>query len=249
MPMLCATDENVSTNASAAHVLRRLHETPVDADPFPHCVVPGILPDDLYAGAVAHWPVTEELRLLQPGDLPLRFQAVIDDKWLATQPPERAAVWREVRDALFNPDVVELMSDRFPQIREKLKWTGRPPMLVARIIEDHAGHAMLPHTDMEATLFSMLVYMPEAGLPEDGGAPPLGTALYRPRDPEFRGRGFDRYPREDFELVGHAPYRPNHLLTYSPSDRSFHGVEPVAPPCVRRLLIFFAIIDSRMQRR
>ncbi|HEY0836415.1 MAG TPA: hypothetical protein VGE72_21080 [Azospirillum sp.] len=243
MPMACTVEDDGSMAASAAHVLRRLEETPVDADPFPHCVVPGILPDDLYARAVAHWPVTEELRLLQLGDLPLRFQAVIDDKWLNTLPAESAAVWREVRDALFNPGVIELMAGRFPQIREKLKWTGRPPMLVARIIEDHAGHAMLPHTDMEATMFSMLVYMPE-----DDRTPHLGTAIYRPRDPDFRGRGFDRYPREDFELVGHAPFLPNHLLTYAPSDRSFHGVEPVAAPCVRRLLIFFAIVDSRMRR-
>ncbi|HYH22727.1 MAG TPA: hypothetical protein VD995_29300 [Azospirillum sp.] len=244
MPMLRAFDSDVSKDASSAHVLRRLEETPVDANPFPHCVVPGILPEELYARALAHWPVTEELRLLQPGDLPLRYQAVIDDKWLDAQPAESAAVWREVRDALFNPGVIELMAERFPQIREKLKWTGRPPMLVARIIEDHAGHAMLPHTDMEATMFSMLVYMPE-----DDRTPHLGTAIYRPRDPDFRGRGFDRYPRGDFELVGHAPYRPNHLLTYAPSDRSFHGVEPVEAPCVRRLLIFFAIVDSRVRRR
>ncbi|CAO3430277.1 hypothetical protein [Azospirillum doebereinerae] len=229
------------TSADAAgHTLRRLREAPLRTDPFPHCVIPEILPAALYERALAHWPVTEEMRLAQQ-ELPLRYQTPLDDRWLAGRPEESSAVWREVRDALFNTGVVEHMAERFPSVRGKMSWNGgAPPVLHARIIEDHAGHAMLPHTDIEVTMFSMLVYMPA-----DDRGPHLGTALYRPRDGSFRGRGMDRYPREDFELAGQAPFLPNHLLTYAPSDHSFHGVEPVEPPCVRRLLVLFAMVDTR----
>ncbi|MFV3077985.1 hypothetical protein [Niveispirillum fermenti] len=231
------------------HALRRLHDTGIDPDPFPHMVVPDFLPADLYGRACAQWPGREAFGILQPDDLPSRHQISLTGRWLEQCGQEQAQTWRTVRDCLFNPAIVTLMADRFPQVREKLGWVDAPPVLNARIIEDHTGHAMLPHTDIEATMFSMLLYMPDTDGAADPAAVQLGTALYRPRDPGFRGRGMDRYKREDFELVAQAPYRPNHLLVYAPSDRSFHGVEPVAAPCCRRLLIFFAVVETRPPSR
>lgn len=225
--------------------LNQLHSNEVCTNPFPHMVVGDFLPADLYDRACAQWPDQRAFGILQPDDLPSRHQVSLTDRWLSQCDPERAAVWRDVRDCLFNPDIIDLMADRFPQVAAKRGWVDAPPQLNARIIQDHTGHAMLPHTDIEATLFSMLLYMPPPDWVPDPAAPLLGTALYRPRDPEFRGRGFDRYPRTDFDLVSHAPYQPNHLLVYAPSDRSFHGVEPVTGPCERRLLIFFAVVETR----
>ncbi|WP_372396108.1 hypothetical protein ABMY26_12825 [Azospirillum sp. HJ39] len=231
------------------HSLNRLSDTAIAADPFPHLVVPDFLPADIYARACAQWPDRLAFGILQPDDLPSRHQVPLTERWLGQCGGERAAAWRAVRDCLFNPDIVALMADRFPEVRSKLGWVDAPPVLQLRIIEDHTGHAMLPHTDIEATMFSMLLYMPADDAPEDPQASRLGTALYRPRDPGFRGRGMDRYPRADFELVAQAPYRPNHLLAYAPSDRSFHGVEPVASPCMRRLLIAFAVLETRHPSR
>ncbi|WP_236784010.1 hypothetical protein [Azospirillum humicireducens] len=211
--------------------------------------MPDFLPTDLYARACAHWPDPAAFGVLQPDELPSRYQVPLTEGWLARCGGEQAAVWRAVRDCLFNPDIVALMADRFPQVRDKLGWVDAPPVLNMRIIEDHTGHAMLPHTDIEVTLFSMLLYMPADDAPPNPLAPHLGTALYRSRNPDFRGRGMDRYPRTDFELVAQAPYRPNHLLAYAPSDRSFHGVEPVAAPCERRLLIAFAVMETRHPSR
>ncbi|OYD85029.1 hypothetical protein [Azospirillum brasilense] len=230
---------------NAAHVLRRLEETPLREDPFPHLVVPDALPADLYARAVAHWPRFEALALLQMDTLPLRYQMVLTDRNLRDMEPEAAAVWREVRDCLFGPETLKRLAPRFPSLAAKLQApvAARPAMVYARLVEDHAGHAMLPHTDVFGTFLSMLLYMPA-----DGSRPNLGTALYRPRDPSFTanaGRSTERFPREDFELAGTAPFLPNHLLAYAPSDRSFHGVEPVEAPCLRRFLLLFAVMDSR----
>ncbi|WP_084438583.1 hypothetical protein [Niveispirillum irakense] len=236
-------------SAHRAHSFRRLQDVPMVLEPFPHIIVNDFLPADLYASACAQWPDHDDFGILQPDDLPARYQAPLTERWLRQCDPERAAVWRDVRNCLFNPDIIDLMADRFPQVAAKRGWVDAPPQLNARIIQDHTGHAMLPHTDIEATLFSMLLYMPPPDWVPDPAAPPLGTALYRPRDPEFRGRGFDRYPRADFDLVSHAPYQPNHLLVYAPSDRSFHGVEPVTGPCERRLLIFFAVVETRPPSR
>ncbi|WP_377806394.1 hypothetical protein ABNQ38_06885 (plasmid) [Azospirillum sp. A29] len=234
---------------AALHALNRLSDTAISTDPFPHLVVPDFLPADLYARACAQWPEPAAFGILQAGDLPARHQVPLTESWLARCDGEQAAVWRDVRDCLFNPAIVASMAERFPQVRDKLGWVDAPPVPNMRIIEDHTGHAMLPHTDIEATMFSMLLYMPADSGPPNPQASSLGTALYRPRDPDFRGRGMDRYPRADFELVAQAPYRPNHLLAYAPSDRSFHGVEPVAAPCERRLLIAFAVVETRSPSR
>ncbi|CAO3451014.1 hypothetical protein [Azospirillum argentinense] len=230
---------------SADHVLRRLEETPLREDPFPHLVVPDALPSDLYARAVAHWPRFEALALLQMDTLPQRYQMVLTDRNLRDMEPEAAAVWREVRDCLLGPETLKRLAPRFPSLAAKLEGPVgvRPATVYARLVEDHAGHAMPPHTDVFGTFLSMLLYMPA-----DGRRPDLGTALYRPRDASFTanaGRSTERFPREDFELAGTAPFLPNHLLAYAPSDRSFHGVEPVEAPCVRRFLLLFAVMDSR----
>ncbi len=230
---------------NAAHVLRRLGETPLREDPFPHLVVPDALPADLYARAVAHWPRFEALALLQMDALPQRYQMVLTDRNLKDMEPEAAAVWREVRDSLFVPETLTRLAPRFPSLAAKLEasFAARPPLVYARLVEDHAGHSMLPHTDVFGTFLSMLLYMPE-----DGSRPHLGTALYRSRDPSFTvpvDRSTERFPREDFELAGTAPFLPNHLLAYAPSDRSFHGVEPVEAPCMRRFLLLFAVMDCR----
>lgn len=230
---------------SSAHVLRRLEETPLHEAPFPHLVVPDALPADLYRRAVAHWPRFEALTLLQMDALPQRYQLVLTDRNLRDMEPEAAAVWREVRDSLFGPETLTRLAPRFPSLAAKMEasFAARPPLVYARLVEDHAGHSMPPHTDVFGTFLSMLLYMPE-----DGSRPHLGTALYRPRDPSFKApveRSTERFPREDFELVGTAPFLPNHLLAYAPSDRSFHGVEPVEAPCIRRFLLLFAVMDCR----
>ena len=229
---------------SAEHVLNRLADAPLRSDPYPHCILADALPDELYRRAKAHWPAFETLSLLQFDTAPRRFQADLGNRSLSAMAPEDAAVWREVRDALFGPETLARMAPRFPALAEKMdRLSKRPAVLNVRLIEDHDGHAMLPHTDVDGTFLSMLLYMPD-----DDSQPHLGTALYRPRDPGFTvplHRRIERFPREDFDLAGTAPFLPNHLLVYAPSDRSFHGVEPVAASCVRKFLLLFAMVDPR----
>ncbi len=244
LPAASASGPSVGLE-SAGHVLRRLEETPLREDPFPHLVVPDALPADLYARAVAQWPKFEALAQLQMDTLPRRYQTILTDRVLDAMEPDAGAVWREVRDSLFGPETLARLAPRFPSLAAKLDggFAARPPAVYARLVEDHAGHSMLPHTDVFGTFLSMLLYMPE-----DGSRPHLGTALYRPRDPSFTApldRSTERFPREEFDLAGTAPFLPNHLLAYAPSDRSFHGVEPVEAPCMRRFLLLFALMDSR----
>jgi len=222
------------------HLRRRLAETPMIHDPFPYRVISGALPDALYRAALAHWPGHEQMRPRQ-FDRPNRLQMALDARGLASLPPDSAAVWREVLDALAGPESMAALFAAFPEAEARWHISGgHPPDLDARLIEDHAGHAMRPHTDLPVTLYSLLLY-----LPDDDTQPHLGTTLYRPRDPGMRSDGMSHHDRDLFEIAGQAPYLPNHLLAYARTDRSFHGVEPVPSPCTRRLLMVFPSVDTR----
>jgi hypothetical protein len=65
----------------------------------------------------------------------------------------------------------------------------------------------------------------------------LGTSLYMPRDDGFRCEGGLHHPREQFFRVATMPYRPNTLVGFFKTARSFHGVEPVTAPGASRDLI------------
>ncbi len=42
---------------------------------------------------------------------------------------------------------------------------------------------------------------------------------------------------------------PNHILVFAPGDTTFHGVEPVTGPAIRRRVRLFALVDTHGPRR
>ena len=229
----------------AAHAAEAMHSVAVQDNPFPHLLVPDLLPADVYRAALAHWPERASMAVAQPDYYLHRYSTVLDERWLATLNPEVAEVWRAVRAALCGPAAIDALLTRFPAAVERLRMFGSgAPVPNVCLIEDEGGHAILPHTDTPATALTALLYMPETT-----GEPQLGTALYRPHEPVARSAGYTYHPREGFEHVGTAPYLPNRLLAFAPGDTTFHGVEPVTGPAIRRLVRLFAFADTRGPRR
>jgi hypothetical protein len=78
-------------------------------------------------------------------------------------------------------------------------------------------------------------------LPRDRSQAHMGTSIYQPKNPEFVCPGGPHYGYSDFNRVATMPFLPNSMFAFVKGDRSFHGVEPVTDPDVRRWLLLYDI--------
>jgi hypothetical protein len=104
----------------------------------------------------------------------------------------------------------------------------------ALIVRDRTNYALGPHTDSPSKVLSFLFY-----LPADAARAHLGTSIYVPRDPGFLCQGGPHYDYAKFQRMLTLPYVPNALFAFMKTPNSFHGVEPIAEPEVRRDLLLY----------
>jgi hypothetical protein len=114
----------------------------------------------------------------------------------------------------------------------------------ALIVRDTTSYHLGPHTDSPSKVLSFLFY-----LPADASRPHLGTSMYLPRDPAFVCPGGPHYKFENFRLLRTLPYVPNALFGFMKTPNSFHGVEPIDEPDIRRDLLLYDIRGEAPQQK
>ncbi|MCC7274306.1 MAG: hypothetical protein IT561_16690 [Alphaproteobacteria bacterium] len=226
--------------AAQRHLTARVAAAPVIERPFPHILVDGILPDDLYSLLLASLPAAGDLpTLLGTGRVmdgypeerrvlelyPAKIQAL---------PARIRGFWEALGPMIRSPAVAHAIARRFrPQIAARFPDGLDAVSVDAVYCEDAVRYALPPHTDAQRKVVTALIY-----LPDRPGQEHLGTTLYEPVAPGFRCPGGPHHPRADFRVVATMPYRPNTMFGFAKSDRCFHGVEPVAEADLfRRVLI------------
>jgi hypothetical protein len=141
-------------------------------------------------------------------------------------PAEIKPFWDQFSDWFLGPELAAAVLQTFAgplgeRFGDESCW---PAVSVeAQLIRHREGYFLGPHTDLWSKLVVLLFY-----LAPDERAAHLGTSIYRPKDPGFTCPKSLHYGFEDFDKVMTAPYRPNSLLAFVRSDRSFHGVEPLS---------------------
>ncbi len=106
----------------------------------------------------------------------------------------------------------------------------------AMLVRDTTNYKLGPHSDAPRKVITLLFY-----LPKDLSQSHLGTSIYLSKDRNFRCPGGPHYKHADFERLWTMPFVPNSLLVFLKTDRSFHGVEPVADPDTHRWLLLYDI--------
>ena len=217
-------------------VLARIAAAPVLREPFEHCVIDRIFPDEFYESIIDHWPEEESWQSLSEsgrvseGSYEERKVVLMTAAGFARLDAQRRPFWeREVGGWL--------LGERFRQtILAKFGREAKGSAGDALIVSDRTRYAIGPHTDAPHRLVSLLFY-----LPEDATFSRFGTAFYTPCDPAFRCAGGPHHPFERFQRVTTVPFVPNRLVAFPKTDRCFHGVEPVDLEGIdRRLLIYNA---------
>jgi hypothetical protein len=237
------------------HLIGRLRTAEVILDPYPHYIVDDVLPRDYYQLLLRHLPDSSAYQnLFAITDLKLdhfrhRDQSELGDAWAETLPVEIRGFWTEFNRWFLGPDLARAVLQTMAEpLRERLGEEHFWPevSVEAQLIRHRAGYFLGPHSDLFSKLVVLLFYL----APDDSLAH-VGTSLYRPRDPSFSCPDSKHYSFDDFVKVKTVPYRPNSVLAFVRSDRSFHGVEPLSERDVAiasRDLIQYVLYDKPVRQ-
>lgn len=239
-------------SAARLHVIYKVLNAPVQRFPFPHIYVEDVFPADFYAQIRQH--MIEDAgytRLIDSGRVTGAYSGARYSLFpyeLDSRPIDdtKKQFWREVFDTFGDPEFSQIWLSVFgPTIREKMNnlspelSAGRPVMEIPLMNEvflmrDRTTYSLGPHTDSQRKVVSVLFY-----LPPDESMIELGTSVYVPKDRSFTCPGGPHHPFKNFDLVQTMPYKPNSMVAFPQSPRSFHGVQPLQrEDALRDLLLF-----------
>jgi len=161
----------------------------------------------------------------------LRKVVIIDDTPELSTTVEAQIFWSQFRDMIRQPILsnafIRKTESYIRSVRENIRDNPIEFFSNALLEDDIAGFQLGPHVDSEKNLLSLLLYLPEIGVPEN-----YGTCVYQPKSQfcsknptigyQFNGEYFSE---TDFNLIYQVPYRANSLFGLINEPRAYHGVK------------------------
>lgn len=233
------------SSAVEQHVLYQIANAPLREYPYPHIYVESVFPEDFYAEMRRNWPDSSALVSLEStgrvpkGAYPERFILPMTEDEIDKLPPDRREFWSGFAEWFLGQRFLDTVMTRFDrQVRGRFREQLDDVRfgVDALVVRDLTNYSIGPHTDMPHRLLSMLFYCPD-----DASRRHLGTSIYVPTDPAFRCKGGPHYGFENFTHVKTMEYRPNTLFAFFKTDRSFHGVAPIADADVERDVLLYDV--------
>lgn len=226
----------------AAHVTRAVDSAALDLDPFPHIIVDGWLPGDVYRTMIRGLPppvffAAREISR-QRMTVPFSFGPTLSRR-----------VWDFIAHEIVGRILRQALEKKFaPSIRDYVRGIVGPgaddTALVldtsdGRIMLRRPGYVITPHRDPKWGFVTGLVYLARDGDPETHG-----TQLYRVGDDGEAPNDKPYYVSEErCELVKTIPFRANTLCAFLNSSGA-HGASIPAdaqPPTLERYLYQFRL--------
>jgi hypothetical protein len=208
--------------ALSAHVRRAVMSAPMRAEPFPHLVVPDLVPADFY----------RQLLRAIPAPTFWRNAGHQRDNWHVEEDAASRlseSTWRFMHREIAARELMPLLLDRFADAiaaywRETF---GLDPSTLdghyvcdeGRLLLRRAGYELKPHLDPPTAILTVLLYVARPGDPETHG-----TDLYA-SDPLPAKRAGIMYPERQgirIERTTTIPFRPNTALAFV-TPQSVHG--------------------------
>jgi hypothetical protein len=212
-----------------AHMVESIERSWVDHDPFPHFIVEGIFPDDVYREMLASLPdpsLYDAVSYEKHADngVSNRGKFALTNQCIAELSGRQRSLWLAVRDALGAPRFKQAV---FARLREGLAYRfGKSPEQAAQtpgyplpeLFRETEGYQIKPHPDTRRKLVTMQI-----ALPSDNSQPDLGTEFYRR---SLNPLALLREPR-GFDTVKRSPFLPNVGYAFAVLNtlrlRSWHG--------------------------
>lgn len=228
------------SSALEGKLLYNVKNAPVRDFPYPHIYVPEVFPKEFYAEIQANIPRSESMIPIAEARSVRGYEErfVLDVSLHSDRlTPTQQAFWSGMNQLLRGGAFRHAMVEKFETTIKK-RFTGQKVKLTDEIllVEDHTKYALGPHSDAIPKVVTVLFY-----LPRDESQSHLGTSIYMPKDRAWRCPGGPHHKFDGFDRVATMPFMPNSMFAFVKTDNSFHGVEPVSDPDVRRWLLLYDI--------
>jgi hypothetical protein len=168
------------------HLASIMSRTPLATDPFPHFVVRGFFPDDVYDSLLRllprislYEPFAYEKHQSASGESNRR-RFEFSNASLERLDPRRQSFWRTIRSVAGSPELKRLAFEKlapglaFRYSVEPEKVAGLPGYALPELFHETAGYAIKPHPDTRRKVVTMQI-----ALPRDESHRELGTEFYR----------------------------------------------------------------------
>ena len=211
------------------HIQRVLSAAPFSTDPFTHIYAPEFFSRPFYAALKEFMPPISAYEAYLGSDrrpfgkfgFPLWVEELTERT--SKLPPEPRIFW----ERFVSHTMVSLygaLLDKFAAFIALRFGEGDdvPLKLDARLAVDITGSQGYVHTDNPDFVLTFLVY-----LPDDTALEEYGTGLYTPQDPDYRDVGNGSPTPMNFPTVHKVPFRPNTMVGFFKTGRSFHGLETI----------------------
>ncbi|MFQ5626660.1 MAG: hypothetical protein ACE5FM_08420 [Methyloligellaceae bacterium] len=218
------------------HVIEAVDASVAHDEPFGHCYIENVFPQDFYQQMLSQLPDNEVYRALNPkaygraGGESTRDRLFLSKQGLEPLKGEMKSCWTTVANIITSEQLKravfsKLWKDialRFEVSREDVPDIKTYPRAV--LFRDTDEYRIKPHPDGESRIVTMMYYLPRDLSQED-----LGTSLYVKQPPLKRLFG------EKFKEVKRFPFRPNcgyaFVVNRLPERTSWHGRELLEPGC------------------
>jgi hypothetical protein len=237
----------------------KIERAEIHEEPFPHAVIPDLLPDDFFRELADSIPTLDSF---QPDDaVKANLRLMESNSYFEAAPEGFKATWRRMRDEVIRETIAPILVRRLEaEIREKYAFLFSSELadeimaegLVSsdgRIMARKPGYKLNPHSDSAQYAVTCLLYF-TSGEDEGSGA----LCLYRPEHrPELRHTS-TYYPVKEeglsVELVKEIPIRENLFVTFLNGAESLHSarVDPDADLTRERLAYQVHIVPRRDPR-
>ena len=181
-------------------LLKKLTETRIHEEPFPHMFIESILDKDDYKRADHYF-----FRSMKP------FYPVIKE----VHKNRLFGEWDFDNTVLsfWHLEHLQALVGKFGvNVRDGVQQGWCVQM-------DQPGYQLLPHLDDKDQLISLIFYMGKSGK--------TGTTLYTPKRPVIWDNAHRHFPFERFKEAETVPFKPNSAFAFAWSPDSWHGVKPV----------------------
>jgi hypothetical protein len=207
--------------------MERLRAAQVRRTPFAHILVNEIFPADFYTEMRRRMPTDAEyMPLVKTGRVTANYSPS-RLCFVGGGDSENKKFWADFVTVYNDTEFLQCWLGLFENdLRERVaaRAEGGKAQLGAEmmLMRDKQTYALNPHMDTPSKAISGLFYMPA-----DESLIMQGTSLYKLKH-DLDIPGGVHLPRDNFELLGTMPYRPNTLFAFPNVPNTFHGVEPVA---------------------